>query len=119
LAAGADAFLSKPFRTDELLEEIRRLTGVEFLYDTARHLGMEPAEADSGCKTKYLDVSNWPCDLVAQMRSATVSADLEQLLVLIDQAAGYDPHASCVLRHLADRYEYEKLLGLIDNGGIL
>jgi hypothetical protein len=56
---------------------------------------------------------------VAQIRSATVSADLEQLLVLIDQATAYDPHASCVLRQLAVRYEYEELLGLIDNGGTL
>jgi response regulator RpfG family c-di-GMP phosphodiesterase len=35
LAAGASAFVAKPIQQDELLEQIRRLLGLEWLYDQA------------------------------------------------------------------------------------
>jgi PAS domain S-box-containing protein len=116
LAAGADAFLVKPFRADELFEEIRRLTGVEFLYAPAKPLGKQVPQTGECPETRQAILSLWPQELLAQMRTATNNADLEQLLELIDQGQDCDPRSALVLKHLAVRYEYESLIHLISDG---
>jgi CheY-like chemotaxis protein len=117
LAAGADAFLSKPFRTIELLEEIRRLTGVEFLCEAAEGSEDIPPAADFDGETERLDLGRWPADLMVSMRAAIANADLEQLLALIDQGRSLDPRGALALQQLAERYEYERLICVIENGG--
>jgi len=119
LAAGADAFLGKPFRTDELLEEIRRLTGVEFFYEPSESSANTPPGTRPDGETARPDLSRWPADLLVQMQAAVANADLEQLLALIDQGRRHEPRAAHALQQLAERYEYEKLSCIIENGGTL
>jgi len=116
LAAGADIFLGKPFRTEELLESIRGLTGIEYLYDAAEPVAAQTAEGDAGREADVLDLAALPHDLIRQMRDATVNADLDQLLALIGQVARLVPRTASGLRHLATRYEYATLLGLLKAG---
>jgi CheY-like chemotaxis protein len=49
------------------------------------------------------------------MRSAVASADLEQLLVLLDVGRECDPDAAMTMRQLAEHYEYEKLMRMIES----
>lgn len=119
LAAGADAFLAKPFRTPELLEAIRQLTGVKFVYEESAAEEDLPAAAEAGNHPPRLDLGRWPAELLQRMRAAVTSADLEQLLAWIDEGRCHDPRGARELQQLAERYEYEKLMHVIQNGGPL
>jgi len=54
---------------------------------------------------------------MVSMRAAIANADLEQLLALIDQGRSLDPRGALALQQLAERYEYERLICVIENGG--
>jgi PAS domain S-box-containing protein len=54
--------------------------------------------------------------LVAEMREATINADLDRLYVLIDRVETHDARVAAALRELAGRYEYDVLVGLFETG---
>ena len=58
-----------------------------------------------------------PGELVRQIREATINADLDRMLELIQQAATHDARAANGLRSLAERFDYQKLLDLLPTGG--
>ncbi len=115
LAAGADVFLGKPFRSEELLEQIGQLLGVQFVYDDP-HASTDPVPAvPDTLDLPKVDVAHWPTELLSHVRSAVVSADLERLLALLDQVCEIDPEAAQVFCNLAEHYEYEKLMRMIES----
>jgi hypothetical protein len=58
-----------------------------------------------------------PGELIRQIRESTVTADLDRMLELIQQAATHDARTADGLRSLAERYDYQKLLDLLPTGG--
>ena len=48
--------------------------------------------------------------LIRQLRDATVGADLDLMLEIIQRLEGHDAGAASMLRSLADDFKYEKLL---------
>ncbi len=115
LADGADDFVSKPFRETELLEKIGRLLGVKYIYaEEAVSVAVKP-EAFEALTPESLN--GLPGELVRQIREATINADLDRMLELIQQAATHNAHAADGMRSLAERFDYQKLLDLIPTGG--
>jgi DNA-binding response OmpR family regulator len=113
LDAGADDFLAKPFRAEELFEKIRLLLGVMYRYD---HENIEnvPATAVETPVSIQEKQASLPADLVEQIRSAAVGADYDLLLELI---RGVEPHSknlSQAMSALVKSYRYEQLLDLLD-----
>jgi hypothetical protein len=51
-----------------------------------------------------------PRALIRQLRDATVGADLDLMLEIIQRLDGHDASAAAMLRSLADDFRYEKLL---------
>jgi signal transduction histidine kinase len=118
LAIGADVFLSKPFRSEELLEQIGRLLGIEFAYDDP-DASTNPMKGSPGSlDIARVNMAGWPAELLHQIRSAVASADLELLLALLDQGRSIDPDAADALRQLAEHYEYEKLMQMIERENV-
>ena len=115
LATGADDFVSKPFRETELLEKIGRLLGAKYIYaEEAVSVAAEP-EAFEALTPESLN--GLPGELVRQIREATINADLDRMLELIQQVATHNAHAANGLRSLAERFDYQKLLDLLPTGG--
>jgi len=115
LAAGADDYLSKPFKDAELFEIIGRLTGAEYLYEETSSLKVSETADDKVlmCKT----VAALPPDLVNQMRAAVESADIDQLNDLVLQLAKGQPLLAKQIQEMAARYEYEALTEIFSPGG--
>ncbi|MEI6608909.1 MAG: PAS domain S-box protein [Deltaproteobacteria bacterium] len=115
LAAGADDYLSKPFKDAELFEIIGRLTGAEYLYEETSSLKVSETAHDKVlmCKT----VAALPPDLVNQMRAAVESADIDQLNDLVLQLAKGQPLLAKQIQEMAARYEYEALTEIFSPGG--
>ena len=109
LADGADDFLGKPFRESELLEVLRLLLDVRYIYR-----GEEP----SGHSGEALPVNNHPAvrqspEIVRLLRQAAREADLDRMLALIAQIEATDPALAQSLRQQADRFDYVRLVSLL------
>ena len=109
IAVGADDFISKPFRDVELFQKIHAHLGVEYVY------AEDPAPAEAVDLTAA-SLAGWPPDLIGSMRDAVITADLDQLLALIQAAETRDPRVAQGLRRLAERFQYQKLLDLFSTG---
>ncbi|MBN2355233.1 PAS domain S-box protein [candidate division KSB1 bacterium] len=110
LAAGADDFLSKPFREQEFYEKIGQLLKIAYRYEelTTAESGGTPMAISSQ------DISVLPPDLIDQLRQATTIGDFDRVMELLEQAENHDPAVAQALRRLADRYDAQRLLDLID-----
>jgi PAS domain S-box-containing protein len=115
LAAGADGYLSKPFKEEELFETIRLLTGVEYLYEEAGGTEIMPGAMDDFTELHRI-VAALPPDLVGRMRDAVESADMDLLNELAGKLAADHPALARRAQEMAARYEYEALLELLSPG---
>ena len=88
LAAGADGFLSKPFKDTELFENIGRLTGVEYLYQEDGATEKPSRAADDAAAMRGI-VAALPPDLVGQLLAAVERADLDRLNDLVGQLTNH------------------------------
>jgi PAS domain S-box-containing protein len=105
---GADDFLGKPFREEVLLEKIKELLSVEYVYaDELSALKPETPAAGASLEAK---VAALPETLIGQLREATLAADLDRMLEIIRQIEQQDDHVAARMRSLADAFDYQKLL---------
>jgi CheY-like chemotaxis protein len=114
LNAGADAFLRKPYKEQELFAAIKTCLGIEYIYrenDTEK----KPAQSEESDMISAESISKLPSSLVAQIQHAAASANLDQLLVLIDKTSPHSSQAAKILRGLAQSYQYEKILALFED----
>ena len=111
LEAGADDFLGKPFREEELFEKIRLLLGAE--YDLEKP---ENAPSDTAQIAKFSpeELKSLPLDLVKQIRQAAVDADYDLLLELIQKVEPSNKKLSQDLRGLVESYNYQQLLDILN-----
>jgi CheY-like chemotaxis protein len=109
IGIGADDFISKPFRETELFQKIRAQTGVEYEY--AEEAALVPPGETAPLTPQSL--KGLPPDLLAALRDAVVTADLDQMLAQIENIETRDPGIGRHLRRLAEDFEYEKLLRLL------
>lgn len=109
MTAGAEAFVVKPFRIDEVLEKIRQFLDVEYVYEAAED--PYPAQEQSG--HKEVSLGGLPPGLLRQMHHATLSGDMDRLDTLIKEVEGLDAGAAFTLRKFADDFRYEALAALL------
>ncbi|HEV2232691.1 MAG TPA: ATP-binding protein [Terriglobia bacterium] len=117
IAAGADDFLGKPLREGVLFEKIRTLLGVEYEYYDEIAQAVSAADASAAKRLTLESVESLPLDLVRQMREATINADLDLLMKLIDSVEKENPRAAQELRMMAEGFEYQTILDLLLRGG--
>jgi CheY-like chemotaxis protein len=115
LEIGADDFISKPFREAELFEKIHAHVGVKYVY--AEHPTAETQDEPTELTSKSL--AGWPHDVIDPMREAVITADLDQLLTMIDAVELRDPGVAKGLRRLAEGFQYQKLLDLFSEGDFI
>ncbi|HEV2292911.1 MAG TPA: PAS domain S-box protein [Tepidisphaeraceae bacterium] len=113
MAIGADDFIGKPFREADLFQKIQDHVGVQYVYadDSATTAPEEQVpdltpESLAGCAA----------ELIESLRDAVITADLDQLLIKINNVEACDPGVARGLRRLAEAFQYEKLLDLLGTG---
>ena len=104
--AGADDFLGKPFRMDELLETLGTLLGLQYVYE-------EEPGSEVPVPPTPLAPGAIPADLAAALREACLDGDRQVLLKLIGRLE--DPALARDLRRRADDFDYEGLLERLAN----
>ncbi len=111
---GANGYLSKPFKEDELFRLIHECAGVILEYE-------DGAECETGAVTDDTAalgdaVASLPEELLRSLHDATVTADIDRLNELCESAAAVNPLAGQKLQEMARRYEYEAILRLVKQG---
>jgi PAS domain S-box-containing protein len=107
LAAGADAFMTKPFRAPALFEQIRVLTGVRYVYADAPPPAVEVEEAPALPHDRLLAL---PEALKQQLRDAAVRARHDRLLELAAEVDAVDPQTGAALRKVIASFDYGAVL---------
>ncbi len=106
LAEGADVCMSKPVHESDLLDALRTLLGVDYLYATPlRHTTLPPA------RWSPLPAEHVPSIVAAPLKTAARSADYQRLTELIDELPPEHRALAAELRRLAADYAYEQIEG--------
>ena len=58
-------------------------------------------------------------ELIDSMRDAVITADMDQLMIKIDEVEARDPRVAGELRRLAEGFQYQALLNLFSTGVVL
>ena len=110
--SGADEFLSKPCREDELFEKLHALLQITFDYEDAG--AMEAAEAGAAPALTAERLGRLPRSLIEEIRDATLAGNKKLLDRLAAQVEAADAESARAFRSLVDRYDYDTLNGLVE-----
>ena len=125
LKAGFFRYITKPIKVDEFMDTLN--TALEFaehgnasapLPPGDRNLaaGEAVSEADAtGALTPEI-LALLPEELICRMRTAAMSADSDQLLILTDEVERYDIPSAQWLRHIVRAFDYQGLLDALPAG---
>ncbi len=111
--SGADDFLSKPFREDELFDKVQSALHITYQHE-------EPSDGDgqSHAGTSLPPAASLvplPRELVEEIRHATLSGNkrlLDQLILKVRDTE--DAGSANALQELAGKYEYDALMRLLE-----
>jgi PAS domain S-box-containing protein len=110
--SGADDFLAKPLRDDDLLEKMRAHLDITYVYD--ERTAAPGQHLDGTLELSSETLGRLPLHLLEKVRDATLNGNKRLLneLILEVGAAG---NAGCAhaLRELADKYEYDTMTRLL------
>lgn len=109
-AAGADGFMAKPFKIAELYNKLKDLCGIRYLYAPSEVGKVSIANIDADPAM----LRQLPDTLLTALKQAVEQGDMMLFAELMN---GVDEIDSALREHLvtlANRYEYEKLLNLLE-----
>jgi PAS domain S-box-containing protein len=110
--SGADGFLAKPCRQDELLEKIRSFLGVAYDYEEVMD---DPRESPAGeAGSAAVSLAQLSRVLLDELREATANGDKRLLDRLILRVRETEDESAQLLQDLADKYDYDGLTQLLE-----
>ncbi len=107
---GASGFLRKPFRENEILEEIRRFTGVNYEYE--KTLSSKEKENFSGMMTSD-DLKSVPDEKLKFLREKVLMGDVKEFVSTLEEIREVASPVMTQMRKLMEHYEYDALLTLL------
>jgi PAS domain S-box-containing protein len=114
IQAGADELMVKPCRAADLLEQIRVHLGLAYVY-ADRASGPELTSIDdAGPPTTCDALDTLPIAWADDMRRAIFNGENDRVNALIANIPRHDGEFARALQRLADRYEYDALIQLLD-----
>jgi PAS domain S-box-containing protein len=113
LETGVDEFIAKPFAESELLEKLRACLGVEYVYSRPPSGEEGVFVSDEIGKSIRAALSLVPDGFTDRLREATINADYNRIIELVDEISLRDAQAGEHIRKIAQRFDYEQLLGML------
>ena len=110
---GMSGYLCKPFKDYDLFARLVNCLGDIFVYEDLDP-STGPGEGSQAAQLNQAALAVFPPDILEQMKTATLKAQSEKLLELIDASEAYSPAITAKLRELANDYQYDVLLKLFE-----
>ena len=110
LAAGADEFIRKPFRENELFEALGRLLEIKYRYANESTIALKPEES---ARLTPDDLANLPAELREELRQALFALNVGVIRGTIDRICTHDRPLGEAMRRLEKEYQFEALLDLV------
>jgi PAS domain S-box-containing protein len=107
-------YLPKPCPEDELLEKIRAQLNLSYDYDDTETPRSGSSGAASGSNLTSVTNQELPLELAADLQVAIRNGEKEQLDRLIEQTGEWNTLVSLALKDLADKYDYDGLIHLLE-----
>ncbi len=107
---GADAFIKKPFRADELFQEIQRHADIEYEYGEQEN----DSPATHNNQSRPAAVRQLPDGLKSRLRQAALLGNVDHLTDLLKEVSEIDPTAAEYLQPLVDDFELESIQELVE-----
>lgn len=118
LAEGCDDFVRKPFREAEIYDILAQHLGVRFIYDLAQaEEPTLPVHVGGGHELNPAALAQSSPEWIARLKQATIDADRDLILALIDQIRPHDPVLAEGLVALANNFDHDQILSLIKQAG--
>ena len=117
LAAGCDDVVRKPFRKEEIFDMLAKHLGVRFVYEEELVTPTAAPLAQAQDVLTPAALTALPTDWLADLQQATIKADLNLILTLIDRIREQDAALADALAGLANSFEYKRILALIQQVG--
>jgi PAS domain S-box-containing protein len=118
LMDGCDDFVRKPFHKSEIFDKLIKHLNVQFLYEEETAQTTEADQSDTAILSKGVEtLTTQSPEWMNELHQATLRADIYRILDLIDQIREQDPDLADVLTDFTERYEYQKILSLIQEAG--
>jgi len=112
---GADAYLQKPFKSEELFIILGDLLGLAYLYE-------EASPVSTGETLKSLkqapDLSCLDQSCLAELLLAVEKGDMKRIKEIIPEIIRRNKTAGDMLLRLAERYEYDNISEILKNAGV-
>lgn len=108
-AAGFNDFIHIPAQPTDILDSMRQHLGLRYKYMDIEHNHVDHEDSTSST-LHLLDV---PAELIEQLKSATIRADMARVDNIIISIEAYDVLLADTLRELADEYAYDKIITLL------
>lgn len=120
LAEGCDDIVRKPFRQEEIFDMLAKHLGIRFVYQEIAPPGAGRAAYATPTLAPALAaeaLASLPATWLADLRKATVRADLDRILNLIEQVRDRNPALADVLEDMAYDFDYQQILVLSEQAG--
>jgi len=117
LSAGCDDIVRKPFRKEDIFDRLARHLGVCFVYADESVQPASPPVGEPSAALTPEALAALPSGMLAELRQATMKANLDQILTLIEQVRERNKVLADLLDGLAHDFEYKMILELIDQAG--
>ena len=120
LSEGANGFLLKPLREEDLFEMIARHLDVHFVYDEKGppssvydEKGPPSSEPVRPVKIPVTPAAEnihlLPAEMLERMQTALRKLDTDALSAMIDECEAYDGNTAASLREMMNNYEFDRL----------
>jgi CheY-like chemotaxis protein len=108
----ADGFIRKPFEEKELFQKMGRCLDINYIYEDA----IPKNKKNYNNRLEKQDIEKLPNELKNSIIEAIKNAQIDKLKELIAECRDLSPEFAEKLVSLANRYEYEALLKLLEQG---
>ena len=112
LSAGCDAFMRKPFREADIFDAMHKHIGVRYIYEDPGQANLL-AIKERDREMTAADFVKLPESLVADLRLAILTVDMDLIESAIDQIRVKDTVTAGAIAHCIENFEYDKVLNLI------
>lgn len=111
LDLGADSFLRKPFRQNEILEEIKKLTNIEYMFEDKQINENAPIITNEYLKNEMSDLTE---DVLRDIKNNILIGDITELKKILNFFDQSKISLSKYLISLIEEYEFERITKIID-----